>query len=106
MPFQGVIIARYISIIIYLRTSALNMVKEVIYSDRIYYICEICGLAYPDRETASECEEFCRNNPGSCSLKISSKAVGRFVSRGGRTYIKFYRNYWSHTYSWYSCGCC
>ncbi len=56
------------------------MVKEVAYNGKKYYICEVCGLAYLDQKIASECEEFCSNNPGKCSLKISSKAVGRVVA--------------------------
>lgn len=83
------------------------MVKEIVYNDKKYWICEICGLAYLDRETANECEEFCKNNPGSCSLIITSKAVGRFVLREGKSYIRFYRSSRNrHLYSWYSCGCC
>jgi len=83
------------------------MVKEIVYNDKRYWACEICGLIYLDRETASECEEFCKNNPGSCSITITSKAIGRIISREGREYIKFYRgSRSSHLYDFYSCGCC
>jgi len=50
------------------------MVKEKKIDDRTVYMCEICGFGYADRETASECEEWCRKT-GTCSLEITGKAV-------------------------------
>ncbi len=51
------------------------MVKEKIVDGKTVYLCEICGLGYADRETAQECEDYCRAHPGNCSVEISQKAV-------------------------------
>jgi hypothetical protein len=47
--------------------------KEV--GERIVFLCDICGLGYADKETAQECEDYCRTHHGSCSAEISQKAV-------------------------------
>jgi len=36
--------------------------------------CEICGFQYKDRETAAECEQFCREH-NACNPAIIAKAV-------------------------------
>jgi len=50
------------------------LVREKKINNQKVYVCEICGLGYADRETANECEEWCRKT-GTCSLKITRKAV-------------------------------
>jgi len=50
------------------------MVKEKKVNTRIFYICEECGLGYKDKETAQECEEWCRKT-GTCNIEITKKAV-------------------------------
>jgi len=50
------------------------LVREKKIDDKAVYVCEICGLGYADKETANECEEWCKKT-GTCSLKITSKAV-------------------------------
>jgi len=50
------------------------MVREKRVKGQIVYVCEICGLGYADRETANECEEWCRKT-GTCSIKVTQKAV-------------------------------
>ena len=36
------------------------------------FLCDICGFGYEDRETAEECEDYCRTY-NSCSIKITEK---------------------------------
>jgi hypothetical protein len=50
------------------------MVKEKKVDDKILFICDECGLGYEDRETAQECEEWCRKT-GTCKVEITRKAV-------------------------------
>ena len=51
------------------------MVSEKKVGDTTVFLCDICGLGYADKETAQECEDYCRAHHGSCSAEISSKAV-------------------------------
>ncbi len=50
------------------------MVKKTSIKSESIYQCEVCGFGYADQVTAKECEDFCTAN-GSCSLKITRKAV-------------------------------
>jgi hypothetical protein len=43
--------------------------------DKTIFLCDICGLGYLDKKTAQDCEDYCKANPGSCSVEISKKAV-------------------------------
>ena len=51
------------------------MVSEKKVGDTTVFLSYICGLGYADRETAQECEDYCRTHHGSCSAEISAKAV-------------------------------
>jgi len=50
------------------------MVKSKKIGTQDLFICEICGLGYEDKETAQECEEWCRKT-GTCNTEITKKAV-------------------------------
>lgn len=39
------------------------------------WACEVCGLAFDDRDLAARCEDHCRTHD-SCDLAIGRKAVG------------------------------
>jgi hypothetical protein len=51
------------------------LVKEKQFEGKTIFVCEICGLGYLEKETAQQCEEWCRKNPGTCNAQISQKAV-------------------------------
>jgi hypothetical protein len=51
------------------------LVSEKKIGDKIVFLCDICGLGYADRQTAQECEDYCRAHPGECSAEIAEKAV-------------------------------
>ena len=51
------------------------MVTEKKIGEKTVFLCDICGLGYSDRETAQECEDYCKAHPGACSVEISKKAV-------------------------------
>jgi hypothetical protein len=51
------------------------LVTEKKVGDRTVFLCDICGLGYPVKKTAQDCEDYCKAHPSSCSLKISKKAV-------------------------------
>jgi hypothetical protein len=53
----------------------LLLVTEKRIGDKTVFLCDICGLGYSDKETAQECEDYCKAHPGSCSAEISKKAV-------------------------------
>lgn len=48
------------------------MVKKL--EERDVFVCEECGFGYKDKETAEECENFCRTH-NSCSMEITKNAV-------------------------------
>ena len=50
------------------------MVKEKKIDDKVLFLCEVCGLGYKDRETAQNCEAWCRKT-GTCNVEITKKAV-------------------------------
>jgi hypothetical protein len=50
------------------------MVTEREPEGRTVFLCDICGVGYVDRETAQECEDYCRTH-NSCSIEITEKAV-------------------------------
>lgn len=39
------------------------------------YTCPICGLPYPKKEYAEQCEIWCKEHPGSCNAEISKYAI-------------------------------
>jgi hypothetical protein len=51
------------------------LVTEKTIGNKTVFLYDICGLGYADRETAQECEDYCRAHPGACSVEISKKAV-------------------------------
>jgi len=50
------------------------MVNEIKENNRTYYICEECNFAYSNKDTARECEAYCKKYK-SCSLEITKKAI-------------------------------
>ncbi len=50
------------------------MVTESAHEGKPVFLCDICGFGYEVRETAEECEDYCRTY-NSCSIKITEKAV-------------------------------
>ena len=52
------------------------MVKQVIVDNANAYQCEICKLAYKNKDIAEKCEEFC-DKYKSCSLKITKYAINK-----------------------------
>ncbi len=50
------------------------MVKEDTWEDKRIYRCQECDLGYLDKETAEECEKFCKTY-SACSIKITRHAV-------------------------------
>ena len=50
------------------------MVIEREHEGRTMFLCDICNVGYADRETAQECEDYCRTH-NSCSIKITKEAV-------------------------------
>ena len=51
------------------------MVSEKIKDDKKYFVCDLCGLAYNDKETAEKCEAWCKEHPGSCNPDVVKEAV-------------------------------
>ena len=51
------------------------MVSKKRVGNKTVFLCDICGLGYADRQTAQDCEDYCRTHQGSCSTEISAKAV-------------------------------
>jgi len=51
------------------------MVRSVKKSGSAAYLCELCMFAYRDRETAQECETFCKTHRG-CSMEITKHSIG------------------------------
>jgi len=49
-------------------------VKEKKNNNQTVFICEVCGLGYMEKQTAQECEEWCKRT-GTCSIEITKKAV-------------------------------
>ncbi len=50
------------------------MVSEKTVDSKRLFTCDVCGFGYLDKETAQECEDWCRKT-GTCSLEINKKAV-------------------------------
>jgi len=50
------------------------MVKTLKKDEKTIFICEVCGFGYEDKDTASECEEYCSTN-NMCSIEITKKAI-------------------------------
>jgi len=52
-----------------------NMVKKSKFKGKTVFQCGICGLNYLEKETAAQCEAFCRTHPNMCDPFISAKAM-------------------------------
>ena len=50
------------------------MVTEIKKQNKAIYTCDICKLGYADRETAYDCENFCKAHDA-CSMEITKKAT-------------------------------
>lgn len=51
------------------------MVTEHERNSKVYYICDLCGVAYAEEEWAKKCEKWCAENPGTCSIEVVQHAV-------------------------------
>lgn len=51
------------------------MVKESRRDDRIIYICEVCNVAYEDKEWAEKCQAWDELHPGSCNLEVVQHSI-------------------------------
>ncbi len=51
------------------------MVTRKTFGDKTVYFCDVCELGYEARETAQQCEDWCKKHPGSCNMQISIKAI-------------------------------
>lgn len=51
------------------------MVRETTLDGKDVWACEVCWLAYEERDLAVRCEDHCRTHD-SCSLEIGRQAVG------------------------------
>lgn len=50
------------------------MVSKKVKEEKAYFVCDECGLAYLDNETAEKCEAWCKKTH-SCNTEIIKKAV-------------------------------
>jgi len=50
------------------------LVKKKKINNQTLFLCENCGLGYPNKKTAEQCEQWCRKT-GTCSIEITKKAV-------------------------------
>lgn len=50
------------------------MVKELEKDGKTYYVCEVCGFTYKEKEWAHKCQEWCTEHQ-SCNLDIGEHAV-------------------------------
>ena len=57
------------------------LVTEIELQNKTIYTCEICKLGYADRQTADDCENFCKTH-NACSLEITKKAVYKSLTDG------------------------
>ena len=51
------------------------MVKEIRRKSKNFYICEICDVAFAEKEWAEKCQVWDEEHPGSCNLEIVKYAV-------------------------------
>ena len=56
-------------------TEAFLLVTEKKIGNKTFFLCDICGLGYSEKNIAQDCEDYCRAHAGSCSAEISKKAV-------------------------------
>ena len=52
-----------------------NMAKKMKFKGKAVFQCSICGLKYLEKETAAQCETFCKTHPNMCDPFISAKAL-------------------------------
>ena len=50
------------------------MIEEIKKDSQTIYVCEICGLAYEEKECAEKCQQWCERY-NSCNLEITQHAV-------------------------------
>ena len=51
------------------------MVKEIKQGSKILYVCEMCGLAYEEREWAEKCQSWCETHEGSYNIDYVQHCV-------------------------------
>jgi hypothetical protein len=52
------------------------LVSTIEESGRTVFLCDVCGVGYPDEATAQECQNWCEKH-SSCNLAITRKAIHR-----------------------------
>ncbi len=50
------------------------MATELQRNGTTYYVCDVCGFAYKQRELAEKCQSWC-SEKNSCNLEITQHAV-------------------------------
>lgn len=45
-------------------------------TDKVLYQCSVCGLHYEDKQTAKQCDAYCKEFNG-CSLDITKLSIER-----------------------------
>lgn len=50
------------------------MVKELHKEGSTFYVCDVCGFAYREKEWAEKCQACCEEHQ-SCNLEIAEHAV-------------------------------
>ncbi len=51
------------------------MAKEIKQGTKTLYVCEMCGLAYEEKEWAEKCQSWCETHEGSCNLEYLQHSV-------------------------------
>ena len=51
------------------------MVKEIKRDGKTLYVCEVCGLAYEEKEWAAKCQSWCETHEGSCNFEYVQHSV-------------------------------
>ncbi len=51
------------------------MVKEIEQGTKTLYVCEVCGLAYEEKEWAAKCQSWCETHEGTCHLEYVQHSV-------------------------------
>lgn len=51
------------------------MVKETKQNAKTLYLCDVCGLAYEEKEWAVKCQNWCETHEGSCNIEYIQHSV-------------------------------
>ncbi|MFC2067990.1 hypothetical protein ACFLTP_03145 [Chloroflexota bacterium] len=51
------------------------MVKEIKQGAKTLYKCDVCGLAYEEKEWAEKCQSWCETHEGTCNVEYVLHSV-------------------------------